>query len=521
MPSPSRSTLMMPEVGAVVLVPLDDDAAGHRRRLERHDLVEPPRRDHHAAGVLARGGAAGSGSRIQSAHEVLRRAARSGRSRPRRAAAGSSRASSRSSPKFQLRRAASTSRVDLLGRVAERLADLARGRAVAVGDDVRGHRRAARAVPLVDVLDDLLALVAGGQVEVDVRPLAALLGEEALEEQLHLHRIDGGDAERVADGAVGRRAAALHEDLLALAELRRCPRRSGSSRRGRASRSASSSFSICACALRGQRPEAGARAVPGDLAQKRGRRLAGRQRVVGEAVAEVGEREVERSATAPRAPRAPRAGRAKSRTSPPAPCKCRSRCAASSAAGARRAVVCRRIAGQDVVQRLVARRARSARRSVATSGSRSVRREVDERAVARAPRRGGDGAGARRGGGPGRGVASRARSSARAASEPPRRERASDRSLFPAGQAVQALRVRGDVVPRDPPLPLRPVDIAPVEISRQRFLYPTRFSTRRVRRGRFVFSFVSRVPCPVSRPSSSRRTSAPTSALTPAAFAAL
>ena len=45
--------------------------------------------------------------------------------------------------------------------------------------------------------------------------------------------------------------------------------------------------------LRRQRTEAGARAVPGDLAQKRRRRLAGRQRIVGKSVAQVREREVE------------------------------------------------------------------------------------------------------------------------------------------------------------------------------------------------------------------------------------
>ena len=71
---------------------------------------------------------------------------------------------------------------------------------------------AALAVAPVDVLDRLLALVAGGQVEVDVGPLAALLGEEALEEQLHPHRVDRGDRERVADRAVRRRAASLHQD---------------------------------------------------------------------------------------------------------------------------------------------------------------------------------------------------------------------------------------------------------------------------------------------------------------------
>ena len=42
-----------PHVGAVVLVPLHDDAAGHGGVLERDDGVEPSLADHHAAGVLA------------------------------------------------------------------------------------------------------------------------------------------------------------------------------------------------------------------------------------------------------------------------------------------------------------------------------------------------------------------------------------------------------------------------------------------------------------------------------------
>ena len=40
-------------VGAVFLVPLDDDAAGHGGGLERHDGIEASLADHHAAGVLA------------------------------------------------------------------------------------------------------------------------------------------------------------------------------------------------------------------------------------------------------------------------------------------------------------------------------------------------------------------------------------------------------------------------------------------------------------------------------------
>ncbi len=41
--------------------------------------------------------------------------------------------------------------------------------------------------------------------------LLALFGQEALEEQIHADRIDRGDAERVADRRVRRRAAALAE----------------------------------------------------------------------------------------------------------------------------------------------------------------------------------------------------------------------------------------------------------------------------------------------------------------------
>ena len=52
-PEPEQINFDDPEVGAVLLVPLDDDAAGHRGGLQRHDLVERARADHHPAAVLA------------------------------------------------------------------------------------------------------------------------------------------------------------------------------------------------------------------------------------------------------------------------------------------------------------------------------------------------------------------------------------------------------------------------------------------------------------------------------------
>ena len=113
--------------------------------------------------------------------------------------------------------------IDLRGIEAERLAHFARGAPAAIGDDVGGHRRAEAAVLLVDVLDDPLAPIAARQIEIDVGPLAALLRQEPLEQQIHADRIDRRDAEAVADGAVGRRPAALHEDVVLAAEVHDVP----------------------------------------------------------------------------------------------------------------------------------------------------------------------------------------------------------------------------------------------------------------------------------------------------------
>ena len=56
----------------------------------------------------------------------------------------------------------------------------------------------------IDVLNDLFTLVARGQIKINVRPFAAALAQESLEEQFHADRIDGGNFERVTDGGVCR-----------------------------------------------------------------------------------------------------------------------------------------------------------------------------------------------------------------------------------------------------------------------------------------------------------------------------
>jgi len=58
--------------------------------------------------------------------------------------------------------------IDLVFAERERLADLARGAAAAIGDDVGRHRGAEPPVLLVDVLDDALAAIAARQIEIDV-----------------------------------------------------------------------------------------------------------------------------------------------------------------------------------------------------------------------------------------------------------------------------------------------------------------------------------------------------------------
>ena len=56
------------------------------------------------------------------------------------------------------------------------------------------------------------------EVDVDVRRLVALLGDEALEQHAHARRVDLGDADAIADDGVGRTAATLAEDVLRLGE---------------------------------------------------------------------------------------------------------------------------------------------------------------------------------------------------------------------------------------------------------------------------------------------------------------
>jgi hypothetical protein len=191
----------------VVLVPLDDGAPLHRRVLDGHEVVHGSLAEQEAARV----------DREVPRHplDLVREPQQVAvERRPRvEARVGERRfAGDVSVVRQELRDA-----VERRLRDAERAADVAHRGAAAVADDVGDHRRAVASVLRVDVLDHLLAARVL-DVEVDVGRLRALDREEALEEQVDPHGVDGRDPQAPAHGRVRRRAASLAEDPALRAE---------------------------------------------------------------------------------------------------------------------------------------------------------------------------------------------------------------------------------------------------------------------------------------------------------------
>src|SRR5258708_36916451 len=82
----------------------------------------------------------------------------------------------------------------------EHFTDFARRRTSTISDHVRGHRRAQLAVPLVNILNRALALIAARQIEIDVRPLTPFFGKKAFEQKFHPHWLAPRDPTRATDG---------------------------------------------------------------------------------------------------------------------------------------------------------------------------------------------------------------------------------------------------------------------------------------------------------------------------------
>ena len=186
----------------VVLVPFDDGAVLHGGVEDRHGLIEALAGEHEAAHMLG---------------EMAWEAEQAARQRNGLAQRGIGRVETGLADML-LGDVAVAGAPDQVGKPgghvlleAHGLADLADGHARAVVDDGRADGGALAAVAPVEVLDHLLAPLVL-EIDVDVGRLAPLGRDEALEQQIDARGIDGRDAEAIAHGAVGRRAAALAED---------------------------------------------------------------------------------------------------------------------------------------------------------------------------------------------------------------------------------------------------------------------------------------------------------------------
>src|SRR5262249_57066528 len=115
---------------------------------------------------------------------------------------------------------------------------------------------------------------------------------KTLEEQFHLDRIDRGDRERIADGAVGGRTPPLDEDLGLEAETDDVP--DDQKIAGEIELlDHGELFLDLRLGLGRQRRKPGPRAVPGDLAQIGVSCLPRRQRKIRKAITQIRKREVE------------------------------------------------------------------------------------------------------------------------------------------------------------------------------------------------------------------------------------
>ncbi len=187
----------------VFLVPLDDGAVGHAGVLHRHQRGDGAAGDDKAAHVL-RQVAGKAENLLHQRVEQFRLPAVAGHTLLLEAFGEIRRAIP---PGHRLGQVVHEHRVQ-----PQRLAHVAHRAARAVGDHRGGQCGAFARVLVVDVLDDFLAPLVL-EVHVDVRRLVALAGNETLEQQRDLLRRHLGDEQAVAHHRVGRRAAALAQDV--------------------------------------------------------------------------------------------------------------------------------------------------------------------------------------------------------------------------------------------------------------------------------------------------------------------
>ena len=108
--------------------------------------------------------------------------------------------------------------IDQPGLQPQRFARVAHRAPGPIADHRRRQRGAVAAIALINVLNDFLA-PGMFEIDIDVRRLVALAGDEALEQQFDPGWIDFGDPQAIAHRRVGRRTPALAKNAAAAGEI--------------------------------------------------------------------------------------------------------------------------------------------------------------------------------------------------------------------------------------------------------------------------------------------------------------
>jgi hypothetical protein len=201
---PQHIDLEDPERVEIVLVPFDEGPVAHRAVGDRHHLVEPAAGNDEPADMLGEMARKGLNLHGKRAHLSHARTVHIDAGAPQ---LGGAYGTAAHAPDRGGERA------DHVFRQSEGLADLADGGTAAIGDDGRSDAGMVASVVLIDVLDHLLAPLVL-EIHIDVGRLAAVRGDKPFEQEVAIARVDIGDAQAVTDRRIGRRAAALAEDVL-------------------------------------------------------------------------------------------------------------------------------------------------------------------------------------------------------------------------------------------------------------------------------------------------------------------
>ena len=173
----------------VVLVPFDDLAILHRRRLDGDQVVQAVVGEDETAGVLA-----------QVARETDK-LARQVKRQPQ-AAIAEVEVEPLDVPGLDALAGIAPDlggqALDDVFRQSQGLAHVAQGAAGPVADDRRAQGRVATSIGLEYPLDDDLAALML-EIDINVRRLLTLLADEALEQEVIAFRVDRGDAQHIAD----------------------------------------------------------------------------------------------------------------------------------------------------------------------------------------------------------------------------------------------------------------------------------------------------------------------------------